>query len=180
VDWLVSDGTVGSNEDVFRLNTFELDRETFKLLQELEFSKLTAARLEQQYVDELVFKPLNAAQILAKSDLDAAKEELEQTKDRLTAGEVTRVEVSRAMARLAERKANLGRSETNLAQRKLEIEQQTRRLIAEQTDLASRIRLNQLIRDIHVYRTQRAVSVETHTHEGAFVEEGDPICTIRR
>jgi hypothetical protein len=97
-------GTVEKGSLVFSLNTFELDRETFKLAQQLALLKITEDRLQQNYIDTLIFKPLDAAIELATSDAAAAEAELTDARDRFAAGEITRVELIQTEARLHERR----------------------------------------------------------------------------
>lgn len=54
-----------------------------------------------------------------------------------------------------------------------------RRVDAERRDLDARIGFNKLIADAHQYRLARPAQVDVHTYAGAFVEEGDPLCTVR-
>lgn len=163
---------------VFRLNTFELDRETFKLAQELTLLKITEERLEQSYVEELVIAPLQAAVQLAESDAAAAEDEFRETEERHNAGQVTSVDVALAKARLAERRVIWEKSRIDLGQRSLELEVQRRKFEAEQDDLKQRIELNSQIRKVHQFSMPFEGYVEAHTYAGAFVEEGDPICTV--
>lgn len=180
VDELVTPGKVAKNSVIFKLNTFELVRETFKLAQELELSKLAAARLGDDYLERLIFSPLRAAVTAAMKDVVAYTDLLEATRERFRVGELTITDVALAEAALEEASGRLAQSRINLNQRSLEIEGQKRRLIAEQTDLSERMYLNSLIGEVHLFRLSADANVEVHTFPGAFVEEGDPICTLRK
>jgi outer membrane protein len=160
------------------LNTFEIDRQSFKLERELELLRLTESRLETEYVNSLIIRPLQAAIDTTQADLDATSEQLRQTRDRFNVGEVTRTDVALAEARVADGFISLDRAELNMAQRQLDLATARRRLDAEKDDLTRRTELNEMIRRIHQYFMPSAGTAVTHSYPGAFVEKGDPICTI--
>ncbi|MDX0648843.1 hypothetical protein GOD00_30850 [Sinorhizobium medicae] len=173
-------GDALAGDAVFRLNSFEVDRSLFKLAQELAMLQLTEDRLGEQYINTLVLEPMRAAVELARSDISAAEEELRAEQARFEVGEATRADVLMAEGRLAGRRIILLKGEIDLGQRKVEIDTQRRRLSAAETDLSNRGQLNMKIRELYEYHMPFAGSIEPHSYGGAFVEEGDPICTILR
>lgn len=161
---------------MFELNTFEIDREIFKLRQEFELSEITEDRIAADYLEELVFRPLQAAKNLAASDVQAATEEYEGAIMRHEVGDLTIVDVKLAQARLAERQVNAVRADMNLQQRRQEVNAQARRWKAERQDLLKRIELGKLMKDLFSFNAPSNGQVEFFTAAGMFVEEGDPIC----
>jgi hypothetical protein len=179
VDRLAESGKIVTGAMVFELNAFEIDRNTFRLARERTLTEITAARLEQGYLQKLVLGPLEAALQLASSDVQSSQQELKFVHDQFNVGMVLRSEVNLAEARLSEKSGSFLQTERDLAKAKLDIQTQTSRLKAEQADLDERMKLNHLIKDIHAYVASKPGSLECHTFAGAFVEEGDPICTIK-
>jgi hypothetical protein len=171
-------GRVDKGALVFSLNTFELDRESFKLAQQLALLKITEDRLDNAYLDELIFKPLDAAIELATSDASAAQAELVEMQERLKAGQVTRVDVVQAEVRLHERNVIIQKATLDRAQRGFETDLQKKRCSAQKDDLLKRLELNDQIREIHTFAMPFAGTVSLHTYAGAFLEKGDPICTV--
>jgi multidrug resistance efflux pump len=178
VDVLSKMAVVGLNEELFRLNALEVDRENFKLEQELEMNKLTEERLDKDYLDSLIYGPLNAAIEMATAVVEETQEELREYRERFQVGEVTRTDVAQAEGRLAEKQILLVKAKNDKMQKDIEIESQQRRFAAERQDLAERIDLNIKIRELYAYKSQFAGKVTYHTYQGAFIEKGDPICTI--
>jgi hypothetical protein len=170
------DGACAAGSKLFELNTFEIDREIFKLRQEFELSEITEDRIAADYLEELVFRPLQAAKNLAASDVQAATEEYEGAIMRHEVGDLTIVDVKLAQARLAERQVNAVRADMNLQQRRQEVNAQARRWKAEREDLLKRIELGKLMKDLFSFNAPSNGQVEFFTAAGMFVEEGDPIC----
>lgn len=179
LDYL-SSGNIVAGAVVFKLNSFEIDRSSFKLVQELAMLTLTEARTDRQYTQALIIEPLEAAVALAGADADVAAEEVRVIKDEFKVGEYTLVDVAMAEARLDERRLILRKAEIDLGQKMLELDIQTRQVTAAREDLEKRLILNDKIRSIHEYYMPFSGSVTVHTYAGAFVEEGDPICTVHR
>jgi hypothetical protein len=179
LDHLV-EGRSTAGEVVFSLNSFETVRNTFKLAQELAMLKLTEARTARDYTQALIIEPLEAAVALAEADAEVAAGELRIIEERCQVGELTRVEVAMAVARVDERKLILRKAEIDLGQKVLELDIQTRQVAAAREDLERRLVLNDKIRSIHEYYMPFSGTITVHSYPGAFVEEGDPICTVRR
>jgi multidrug resistance efflux pump len=174
------DGRLTAGTIVFSLNTFELDRQTFKLERELALLELSERRLDPDYVSTLILKPLQAAIETAQSDLDVANDALKQTQDRFNIGLVTLTDLKMAQARVADKTITVDRAQLALNQRQLDLETLRRRLDAEKADLKQRTELNEQIRKVHQFAMPFAGTVTAHSYTGAFVEKGDPICTISR
>jgi hypothetical protein len=172
------DGRLAAGAIVFSLNTFELDRQTFKLERELALLELSERRLDPDYVSTLIIKPLQAAIETAQSDLDVANDALRQTLDRYNVGTVTLTDVKLAQARVADKTITVDRAQLGLNQKQLDLDTLRRRLDAEKADLKQRTELNEEIRKVHQFTMPFAGSVTAHSYAGAFVEKGDPICTI--
>jgi hypothetical protein len=179
IDRLINAGVAKAGATVFQLNTFEIDLESFRLAQERLLADIAAARLDPEYLDKLIYQPLEASIALAEGDEKAAAEELAQAKRGFEVGVATIVDVNDAQARFSERRGLILRPRIDLLQRQIDVEGQRRRFAAELKDLTERIVLNQGIREVNSFAAPRDCSVELHTYEGAFVEKGDPICTIR-
>jgi len=178
IDAIAQGGDLNAGDIVFKLNTFEMDRETFKLAVELQNSQIAVKRLTQDYVDRLIVRPLTAGIEFAAADLVATKEELDHVTERYEIGVGTLAEVFIASAQHSERQSLLARSEADLTQRNIEIDGQRRRLEAEMQDLNDRIALNAKIRELHEFRMPARGNVTIIGYQGAFVEEGDLICQI--
>ena len=121
VDFVATDGKMKAGDAVFRLNTLELDRETFKLAVELENARLTEKRLSKAYVDRIVLKPMLAGVDFASADLQAAKDELQIAQDRFQVGEMDAADVAICQTQVAERTPLLARAEADLTQRYIEL-----------------------------------------------------------
>jgi multidrug resistance efflux pump len=176
VDFTVADGEFLAGDVIFRLNAFELDRETFKLAVELQNARLSERRLSEAYIDRLVIRPLQAGVDFAGADLLAAENEWRLLKEQRDAGVISGVDLEIAATQVSERKSLLARSEADLTQRNIEIDGQRRRLLAEFKDLNERIILNSKIRGLHEFRLPSNGRVTMLAFEGGFVEEGDVIC----
>lgn len=175
----LSDATdVAAGVQLFRLNALEIDRESVKLEQELEMSKLTEDRLDQTYLDNLIYAPLNAAIEMATTVVAAAQDELRMYRARLEVGAVTRTDAAQAEGRLAEKEILLSKTQSDKVQKDIEIQSQQRRFAADEKDLEERTQLNIKIRDLYIYKSQLAGKITYHTYRGGFLEKGDPICTI--
>ncbi|MBP2563318.1 multidrug resistance efflux pump [Neorhizobium galegae] len=169
---------VAEGDPMFFLNAFEIQRDTFKLSQELALLALTEKRLDAAYLDQLIFAPLKAAIELAESDRDAANEELQFIQMEVDAGAASKMDLDRATARLAEMEVAFYKAKTESIQKSIDVEAELRRLDADKKDLNERLKLNAAIADMFRYRAQIAGKVEYHSYPGAFVEKGDAICTI--
>lgn len=180
LDFVAPGGKMKAGDVVFKLNTLELDRETFKLAVELQNARLTEKRLSQAFLDRLVMKPLLAGVDFASADLQAARNELRIAIERFEVGELTRVDVVIASAQVSERESLLARAHSDLTQRTIEIDGQQRRLKAQLQDLNERIALNARIRELHMYHLPADGEVKIFGFEGAFVEEGDLICEVSK
>ena len=180
VDFLVSEGAVLAGQAVFVLNNSELVRETFKLNQELLLSEITAARLDDVYVEQLIYGPLKGAVEFAQSDLDAASKEDNEISTQIKFGKLATfsLEAIEIVGLVEEKSALLSKAKAELIQRQIEIDGQKRRLKSEQTDLAQRIELNKKIYELHKFSPPQQGIVKFHTYSGGFVREDDPICTI--
>lgn len=179
VDFQSGDESPAVGELVFALNTFELEQETFRLAQELLVSQIAASRLDPEYLEKLIYEPMNAGIELADSDVAHAQLEEYLIRRMVDAGSATILEVAEAVAQVADRKVILETVQVQLLQRQIEIDGQTRRLRAEQRDLNERILLNAKIKELAEFRMPRPGRVEYQSFTGAFVEEGDAICRIR-
>jgi len=116
VDMVASSGKAARGATLFRLNTFELDRQTYKLSQELLLSQITASRLDHQYLTELVYRPLEASVTLALEELKVENARLKANRDRFAVGEIHRSELAMAEAAVAKREINFRRCEIELSQ----------------------------------------------------------------
>lgn len=170
------DGACAAGSRLFELNTFEIDRELFKLKQERELSRITEDRIAADYLEELVFRPLQAARNLAASDVQAAMEEYQGAIERNEIGDMTMIDVKAAETRLADRQINAIRADMNYRQRRQEVDAQSRRWQAEREDLDKRIELGKLMKELYSFDAPSDGQVEFFTAAGMFVEEGDPIC----
>jgi hypothetical protein len=178
VDYINEAKYVEPDELLFSLNGFEIDRETYKLKQELLLSQITDRRLTEDYVRDFVFRPMEATIDVAQSDLEAAEVEVEYERRQLEIGEGLPGDLTRAEIALEEKRIIVDQAESDLIQRQIEIDGQRRRLAAEQEDYNQRLRLNGKIKEMHEFRVSRKCRVTWHTWQGAFVEEGDPMCTL--
>jgi hypothetical protein len=178
IDYVAPTRRLAKNAVVFKLNMFDLDRETFRLRQQLELSRLAAERLEEGYLNDFVFKPLQAGIDYAQQSLADSQDILKETNNWFNVGVLTRADVGRATADVFDKQSLLGRAQIDLIQRQIEVDGQKRRLSAQQTDINERIALNGKLSDISQYLMPADGTVEWHTYLGAFVEKADPICTI--
>lgn len=174
----LSTGNSSRGDIVFRLNTFEIDRETFKLMQEKTLLKITEHRLEEDYLQDLIFAPLSAAVQLAEADIIAAEEELAAFTSKAEVGQDTYTSVMLAQARLDECKIIREKARTELGQKRLDVEVMRRKFSAEESDLDQRLQMNLNIRALHQFVMPFDGAVESHSYVGSFLEEGDPICTV--
>jgi hypothetical protein len=174
----LAEGPARTDDLVFQLNTFELDRETFKLQQQQLLLKLTEDRLATEYVNKLIFEPLDTAVQVADGDLAAATMEFNAAQQQFKDGKITEAGLKAAEARVAERRIILEKAKIDREQKEVEINSQRRRVRAERQDLEERIMLDQKIREIHEYRMPFSGTIEVHSYSAAFLEKGDPICTI--
>ena len=180
VDELADDSAdLAAGSLVFRLNAFQHDRDRFKLQQQKAMTGIAAGRLEEDYISRLVVSPLTAGLEAARALERLGERQLQATLARFDAGEVTKTDVAQAQMFVEESRANRARAEVDLEQRKREIEFQRKRLAAENADIDKRIDLTNKIVAIHTYEMPSRGRVTAHTYRTAFVEEGDPICTIR-
>ncbi len=176
LNFTAPDGACVAASKLFELNAFEIDRELFKLAQELELSKITEDRIAADYLEELVFKPLEAARNLAASDVQAATQEYQSAIKHEEVGDINMVDLKAAATRLADRQINAIRADMNYRQRRQEVDAQSRRWQAEREDLEKRIELGKLMKDLYSFDAPANGRVEFFTAAGMFVEEGDPIC----
>lgn len=178
VEKLSSNNYVTSGELIFELNSFITDRELFKLNRKLELLDLTANRLDETYLQELVFRPLNASLEVARADVDSAEKELLAARDRFDVGEDTLTGVCRASLLLNGNKSRLRRAEIELKQKKIDIDKQRKNFQSEYDDINQRIFLLKKLKEAYSYTTEFDAKIEYYTFEGAFVEKGDPICRV--
>jgi hypothetical protein len=181
VDLLTPGGQQPSGKPVFRLNHFELELETFQLKQQQLLMQITADRLSEDYVNKLVYEPLQKAIDFATEDLRWAQLEKDSIDFDVDYGTQQRFsdEAQELVALVEERTILLERAQADLIQRKIEIDSQQRRLKAEQDDLKQRLDLDDQIRELHVYVLPAIGVVDFHTYDGAFVKEDDLICTVK-
>ncbi|MGO6875411.1 hypothetical protein ACCS85_26760 [Rhizobium ruizarguesonis] len=178
LDALIEADECGGGEVLFQTNVAELERETFKLEQELIFLELTERRLSKDYVDNFVFKALNAGRTVAAKNVTSALKELELYGSMYIDGACSRIDVAAAEERVENAKILLSKAEIDLIQRTIEIESQQRQLIAQKNDLADRIALNIQIESAFQFKAPWAGKITRHSFAGAFVEEGDAILTL--
>lgn len=178
VDEIVTDGPYSTQTTLFRLNSLALDREQFRLAQELVLTQLSEGRLDPDYVSNLILKPLDVAITSAEVSVVYGQHFYDFAKKRCEVGLAPITDVLNAEFMLSERKGTLLKAKLGKEQRMLELETQRSRLEAEKVDLKRRMDLLDLARVAHEYKARRAMRVTVHTFAGAFVEEGDPICTI--
>ncbi|MBY5635913.1 hypothetical protein HFO39_14160 [Rhizobium leguminosarum] len=164
---------------LFRTNVAELERETFKLEQEIDFLELTERRLSKEYVDNFVFKALKAGRVVAAKNVSSALRELELFNAMFEDGAVTRIDVAAAEERVENAKILLAKADIDLLQRTIEIESQQRHLTAQRDDLVDRIKLNEQITTAYQFKAPWPGKIIRHSFKGAFVEEGDPILTLK-
>ncbi len=178
LDALIEAEECAEGEVLFKTNVAELERETFKLEQELIFLELTERRLSKDYVDNFVFKALNSGRTVAAKNVTSAMNELELYNIMYTDGACTRIDVAAAEERVENAKILLSKAEIDLIQRSIEIESQQRQLIAQKVDLADRIALNIQIESAFQFKAPWPGKITRHTFAGAFVKEGDAILTL--
>jgi multidrug resistance efflux pump len=180
IDELTHTTRCEAGEPLFRVNIFELERETLKLEQECVFLRLTQRRLSKEYVDNFIFKALKTGRTISARNLKSALEELDWIRFMFEGGAAARLDVVEAEERVENARILLAKAENDLIQRTIEIESLRRQLKAQKLDLADRIELNLNIATAYQFKAQWEGQITRHTYQGAFVEEGDPILTIRR
>ncbi|MBP2572392.1 hypothetical protein D3C80_913360 [compost metagenome] len=178
VDEVTTAATCQKEEILFKLNVGELERDIFKLEQEMMLLELTEKRLTDEYLANFIFKPLDAAADFAKSNYEAATEEAEHLRIPYEQGIIPSWEYLAALDRKACAEVLALKATNDLAQRHIEIDGQKRQLQSQQADLARRIMVTRKIVSSYEYAAGHDANVISHTYAGAFVEEGDPILTL--
>src|SRR5258708_6209118 len=102
VDSMVASSKVAKGTVVFELNTFDLDRESFKIAKDLALADLTMRRLVPPWLTNLVIEPLEAGIRYADEDVQTFAEILRATRDRFRVGEITKTDVCAAEAQYME------------------------------------------------------------------------------
>lgn len=178
VDEVTTASTCSKDDVLFKLNVGEIERDIFKLEQELTLLELTEKRLSDEYLANYIFKPLDAAVDFAWSNYEAASEEAEHLRIPYEQGIIRREDYLAGLDRKACAEVLALKAKNDLAQRHIEIDGQKRQLQSQQVDLARRIAITRQIASSYEYASVHTASITLHTYAGAFVEEGDPILTL--
>jgi hypothetical protein len=181
VELLATDGDVLADLPLFYLNEPQLSLESFRLKQKLLLCEITAKRLSDDYVSQLIWDPMSKAVKSAESDLVDAIHYRDTIRALEANGGLSLLsDLGQEIVGLTgERQMLAWRAQTDLTQKQIEIDGQRRRLKAEQDELNQLIELNEQISDLHKYSMPRKGAVEFETYSGAFLKKGDAICAIR-
>lgn len=180
VDFNATSGHAVQDTLLFTLNNPELTIESFRLQQEQLLAEITADRLSKEYVEQLIFTPMQATIDFAAEDLKFAQEQTQMVKALIHRGDLYEGGAAQqeTVALVEGRRIILERAQADFIQRTIEIEGQRRRLNAEQADLVQRIQLDANIKKLHQYILPASGNVEFFTYSGAFVKENDSICSV--